>query len=98
MGFYINSALETGKYSNISIRAVKGAIKKGRLFAFLEEKLSDDIDFSIYDKTDRKIINEVFSQLLEIDESRKLCVENNGLHLLIAYMFELMQNKKSYLS
>jgi len=48
----VNHLIDTGKYTDISIADVHSAIEQKRLLKFLKEKAGDDIDLSIYFKSD----------------------------------------------
>jgi hypothetical protein len=98
-GFYINGALGSGKYSDISIQEVKSQLENHNLFNFLEEKLGIDVDTSHFSNDDKKELSEEWLDMsLAIDESRKLCVDKNGLALITAYILESLQRRFSKLS
>lgn len=92
IGFYLNGAQGTGKYNSISIDDIKKELKKGTLFKYLEEKLGQDIDTSIFTDDEKVILNaEWFDFAESVNESKKMCVEKGGLCLLIAYVLESIQ-------
>jgi len=94
MGFYVNGAIESKKYDHLTIEVIKEQIRKGTLFTFLEEELGNDIDLSLWKNEDKEKMNEEWDSFANaIDESRKLCVENNGLSLIMAYILESLQER-----
>lgn len=81
MGFYINGAIESRKYNNLTIKEVKDYIRNNTIFPFLENELKDDLDISLWSDEDKKGINEEWKDFADaIDESRKLCVEKMVFH------------------
>ncbi len=94
IGFYINGALGSGKYNDISIQDVKKQLENHNLFKFIEEKLGMDVDTSHLSSEDKKELSEEWLDMsLSIDEGRKLCVDKNGLALITAYILESIQRK-----
>lgn len=92
IGFYINGAQGSGKYDSISIRDVKAELENGTLFNFLQKKLGQDIDTSIFSEEEKAMLNAEWLDLaLAVDEGRKMCVDKGGLCLLVAYVFESIQ-------
>jgi hypothetical protein len=92
LGFYLNGAQGTEKYNHISIEKIKQELEKGSLFQFLEEELGSDIDTSILSEEDKLALNAEWLDISQVtNERRKMCVENGGLCLLIAYIFESIQ-------
>lgn len=86
LALYLNGALGSGKYE-IGVAQVKEQILEGTIFRSLEERLSDCTDFSVLLQEDRAVLLDEWEGLVcTVDESRKLCVENDGLCLLVAYM------------
>jgi hypothetical protein len=92
IGFYLNGALGSNKYNHISIDAVKQQLEAGNIFSYLEEELGMDIDLSLLTQEDKKSLsNDWYDLSLCVEEGRKLCVDNNGLCLLMAYILECIQ-------
>ncbi|KAB8316155.1 hypothetical protein SD81_028180 [Tolypothrix campylonemoides VB511288] len=58
LGFFLNSANSSGKYDNITIEEIQDEIRKGSIFAYLDERLKGDIDLS----------------LITLDEKRELVI------------------------
>ncbi len=57
-GFYINGALGSGKYNDISIQEVKSQLENHNLFTFLEQKLGIDVDTSHLSSEDKEELAE----------------------------------------
>lgn len=94
LGFYLNGALGSGKYDDISIDEVKARIRDHTIFDYLDTKLGMDIDLSILSAEDRRELNEEWEDMADaINESRKMCVDRNGLCLLVAYLLEGIQRR-----
>ena len=94
VAFCINGAFGSGRNDNISIDEVKKRIKEGSIFDFLEETLGNDTDFSLLYGDDRaELVAEWRGLVANVDESRKMWVERNGLCLLVAYLLEGIQTR-----
>jgi hypothetical protein len=92
LGFYLNGAQGNRSYDHITIDVVKNELKKGTIFSFLENELGNDIDTSIIEADEKKELNDQWYDMSQaIDEGRKLCVDNGGLCLLVAYILEGIQ-------
>ncbi len=95
LAFYLNGALDTGKYSEITFKEVAEKIEAGTIFDFLQTRLSGDIDLSIFDESKRKeLVSEWQDLLAAVSARRKFGVENNGLCLLVAYLLEGIQRRQ----
>ena len=53
IALYFNSAIDTGRYDDLSIDQVRQEIRAGTIFRFLTTKLGDDID--VLDKEVKKV-------------------------------------------
>lgn len=96
LGFYINGAIDSGKYSDVSISLIAEQIEAGTIFAFLQTRLADDIDLSILDEAKRKeLLSEWQDLLAAVNARRKFGVEKSGLCLLVAYLLEGIQRRLS---
>lgn len=92
MGFFINGALGSGKYNEVTIEKVKEEIRQKNVLNYLEDKLGDDLDISLWkDEYREEIQNEWFEFADAIDEKRKLCVEKNDLSLIMGYILQSLQ-------
>src|SRR5690606_39160604 len=95
LAFYLNGALDSGKYDEISINEVAEHIEMGSIFNFLSSRLENDIDLSIFDDSKRKELVEEWQDMLSaISTCRKFGVERNGLCLLLAYLIEGIQRRQ----
>lgn len=98
LGFYLNGALGSGKYNDISINEVKERIRAHTIFDYLKDKLGSDIDLSALKIEDRQELNNEWEDMADaIDEARKMCVDKNGLCLLVAYILEGIQRRQKAL-
>ena len=94
LGFYINSAVDTGKYADITVSQVQEQIRAGTIFQFLRDRLRDDIDLTILKAEDEAELLEEWQDLVEaVNERKKMGIENNGLTLLLAYLLEGIQRR-----
>jgi hypothetical protein len=94
LGFYLNGAIDSGKYDDITCEQVRTAIEKRTIFDFLNAHLGIDIDLSIFDVKKRKELEEEWYEMLAIRARKKFGVENNGLCLLVAFCFEGIQQRQ----
>ena len=95
LAFYLNSALDTGKYNDITFREVGEEIEKGTIFDFLQTRLVEDIDISIYGPEEKKELLAEWQDLYAaVSAPRKFGVNNNGLCLLVAYLLEGIQRRQ----
>jgi hypothetical protein len=88
LGFYLNGALGSGKYDDISIDEVKKRIRDRAIFDYLKMKLGSDIDITVLRPN-----AEWEDMSYALDEARKLCVDRHGLCLLMAYILEGIQRR-----
>ena len=94
LGFYLNGALGSGKYDDISIEEVKAKIYDRTIFDYLDARLGMDVDSSHLSADDKQELIDEWSDMADvINESRKMCVERNGLCLLVAYLLEGIQRR-----
>ena len=94
IAFELNHALDSGKYASITVDDVKQQIRAGKVFDFLEQRLGSDIDVSLLYNDDRAELVREWQQMDNaIDEVRKYGVERSGLHLLVAYLLEGIQQR-----
>lgn len=95
LAFYLNSALDTGKYSDVSFDEVAKHIEEGTIFEFLAARLSGDIDLSIFDEASKKELIEEWQDILAaVSARRKFGIQNNGICLLVAYLLEGIQRRQ----
>lgn len=95
LGFYLNGALGSGKYDDITIDDVSKQIEAGTIFDYLKEKIPEGCGSAILTPEDKEeLINEWRTFVNVIYEGKKLCVRNDkGLCLLVAYLFEGIQSR-----
>lgn len=98
IGFSINMALEKGYANTMSFADVYKSLENKTLLEDLDIKIPDFFDFSLYssDSEENRYLNEVLAYVaggLEGRERRKVGIENSGLHLLLAYVLEAIQQK-----
>lgn len=92
IGFYLNGALDSGEYNDITIDKIAEKIKNKTIFQYLKEDVHVDLGY-LTDEDKKELIDEWSSMWSEIYENRKLLIRNNGLCLLIAYLFEGIQSR-----
>ena len=95
IGFYLNGALGSGKYDDISIEEVKQHLHAGTVFEYLVRRLGDDFDVTILTPADQaELLSEWQDLAVAVHEGRKLCVDRNGLCLLVAYLLDGIQRRQ----
>lgn len=95
LAFYLNGAIDTGKYADVDCDEVGRAIDNGTIFGFLAKRLEGDIDLSTFDATKRaELITEWQNLRNAVSARRKFGVEKNGLCLLVAYCLEGIQRRQ----
>jgi hypothetical protein len=95
LGFYLNGAQGSEKYNYLTIEKVKEELEKGNFFQFLQKEMGSDIDTSILSDEEKNTLNTEWLNISQaIDEGRKMSVDNGGLCLLVAYIFESIQYLK----
>ena len=96
----INSAIDSGKYTDITISEIHQAIENKRVLRYLKERLGSDIDLSLHIDSNTFGDFESFYEN-ELDsiyggyagqEGRKWGVENSGLCLVLAWTNEIVQH------
>jgi len=95
IAFYLNSAIDSGRYDDLGIDEVKTEIEAGTIFAFLRARLGADLDLSILNERDEaELLAEWQDLLAAVNERRKMGIERRGLTLLVAYLLEGIQRRK----
>lgn len=93
--FYINGAIDSGKYNHITFDDVAKQIEAGTIFAYLQRELNGDIDISIFDDSKRQELLSEWQDILgAVSARRKFGVERTGLCLLVAYLLEGIQRRQ----
>lgn len=96
---HINSLIDSGKYSEITIEDIHQAIEQKRVLRFIKERAGSDIDLSIHlDRSPYGDFESYFESQLESihggyagQERRKWGVEKSGLCLVLAWTNEIIQ-------
>lgn len=92
--FYLNAAMDSGRYDDLAISEIKSKIENGTIFDFLRQRLGSDIDLSILTKDDEaELLAEWRDLLAAVNAHRKMGVEMRGLPLLVAYLLEGIQRR-----
>ncbi len=95
LAFYLNGALDTGKYANVTYREVADRIEAGDIFDFLGARLAGDIDLSNLDAAKREELTAEWRDMLHaMSGRRKFGVEKNGICLIMAYVLEGIQRRQ----
>jgi hypothetical protein len=90
LGFQVTALLDEGDVLDIDDTR-KHALDE-TLFSWLKDRFGGRIDLSLYEAADRAEVSERFASLANaVDSRRKFGVERNGLALLGAYSFEMVQ-------
>lgn len=96
VGFQINAAIEKGQTDTVSFEEIYASIENNTLLNDLDTKIPDTFDFSLIEPGSErdKHFNNAISNVaaaLQGRERRKVNIEKSGLHLLIAIIFEAIQ-------
>ncbi len=84
-----NSLLDSGAYDDIAVDEVKRHARAGTIPAFLTEQFGEDIDLGAMQPQDWTGLNKEWERFaVEINEGRKMGIENRGLSLLLAYALQ----------
>jgi len=90
LGFAISGLLDDGE--SLDAEQARQYIKDGSLFTWLSRRYDGAIDLSLYEAADKADVLERFLAILETTDSRrKFGVGHNGLALLAACCFEVLQ-------
>jgi hypothetical protein len=91
--FGLNSAIDTGKYQDITIDEMKAAIRSDQVDALLHSRIGRDIDLSPYDPPLwAEFHKEWNDHLMVMNEQRKMGISKSGLCLLVGYLIESIQH------
>ena len=97
--FQVNSLIDTGQYTDISIKDVHQAIEKKQVLRFLDAQCGADIDLSLllgagdndgFEDSYEAGLDEIYGGYAG-QERRKFGVEKSGLCLVVAWTVELIQ-------
>jgi len=98
VGFYINSALESGHRNSISFDEIYKSLEKGTLLEDLSNKLPGEFDFTLFPPNSEQcvtlnyVLNEVADNLRG-REHQKVGIEDSGLNLLMAIILKALHNQ-----
>lgn len=101
----INSLIDTQKYNSITINEIEKEIENMNVLEFLNNKASDNADFSLVlteDTSSKRFLKKYYEELKDIclvykgDERRKWGIENLGLCLLLAWTYEIVQRGSNW--
>lgn len=90
LGFQLTALLDQGRA--VDIDDTRKHAEEENLFGWLKEQFGDDIQLGLYEDDDRAEVSERFASLANaVDSRRKFGVERNGLALISAWCFEMIQ-------
>jgi hypothetical protein len=94
LAFYLNGAMDSGRFDDISKSEIEDEIERGTIFDFLRKRLGTAIDLSILSQADEQTLVEEWQDFVSaINARRKFAVENRGITLLVAYLLEGVQRR-----
>ncbi|MFC1771101.1 hypothetical protein ACFLZV_04350 [Candidatus Margulisiibacteriota bacterium] len=89
LGYELNMDLDSGKNTEIKIDEITDKINDGSIFDFLSKQLGNTFYKNGLEKAEKdELISNWKNNVENIDEKRKYGIYNNGLNLLIAYLFQ----------
>ena len=90
LGLAVAALLE--KEEPLDIGRAQQYIQDGSLFSWLSRRYDGEIDLSLYENADQADVLERFQALSDtVDTERTFGIESNGLALLAAYCFQVLQ-------
>ena len=90
LGLVIASLLDKGE--PLDAGQAQQYIEDGSLFSWLGRRYDGEIDLSLYEAADQADVLERFQALSDtVDTERTFGIDSNGLALLAAYCFEVLQ-------
>lgn len=96
LAFYVNSAIDTGRYDDLSIDVVRRGVRAGTIFEVLATRLGNDLDLSLLDDAKRaELLDEWQDMEAAIDIRKKFGIERGGLALVMAFILEGIQRRAS---
>jgi len=91
LAFQLIGIIDTPSNRPISREFIRDLISKGTIFEFLEDEYHFDI--SLWNETEKRALLKQWREFVDAYIDHKLCVENNGLCLLLAYLLEAIQQQ-----
>jgi hypothetical protein len=90
LGFAISALLD--KQEPLDADQARQYVEDGSLFTWLGRRYDGEIDLSLYEATDQEEVLERFRAVSDTTDSRRnFGIESNGLALLAAWCFEVLQ-------
>lgn len=97
VAFQLNGALGSGRFNDISIAEVKGHIREGSILEFLKNRLGHQLDLSLLEPLEKLNLVMEWADMASAVHNGILCVDKNGLCLLVGYLLEGIQRRASTL-
>jgi len=90
LGFAVTALLD--REEPLDAGQAQHYVEDGSLFAWLSRRYDGEIDLSLFEAADREDVLGRFQALAAVaDTRRKFGIESNGLALLAAWCFEVLQ-------
>jgi hypothetical protein len=90
LGFAITALLD--KQEPLDADQARQYVEDGSLFTWLGRRYDGEIDLSLYEAADQEEVLERFRAVSDTTDSRRTFgIESNGLALLAAWCFEVLQ-------
>jgi hypothetical protein len=83
---HLNGAADSGKYSHITVDAVRREISGGDIFGFLARELGGDVDLGTFTDVERTLLSKEWRASAEAIDAQQFRVTQGGLALLVAYL------------
>ena len=96
IGWILNHAIDCDAHRGITIAEVKHRIRDGSIWTFLTEKLPNTDLWSLHEhgeypesvRPEREAIRLEWEAMADAIDERELLVSNNGICLLLSYLFQ----------
>lgn len=90
LGFAVTSLMDSEEL--LDVDQARQYVEDGSLFTWLGRRYDGEIDLSLYEDADREDVLERFRAVSDTTDSRRnFGIERNGLALLAAWCFEILQ-------
>jgi hypothetical protein len=98
LGFETTAVWDVCRDFELAFAEVYEAAQKGKLIALLKDRFGDNADLSLFDldqkeRADTEAALRVAAEALEGRERRKTGVQNSGICLVMAIIFEAIQQQ-----
>lgn len=97
LGFRVNSTIANGHADAVSFQEIYDNLQKGTLLEYLNKKIPGEFDLFPRGSEQCVALNHVLNEVaggLRGRERRKVGIEKSGLHLLLAFILEAMQQQQ----